>query len=341
MDFLQLLLRFISSIILVVYYCCLTTQSPPPPPPPHTHTHNPPPTHPPTQPTEAPAVVPGNRPLPAWPDRGALSVESLVVRYRPDLPPVLRGVTFAAAPAEKVGVAGRTGCGKSTLMAALFRLVEPASGRVVIDGIDVAGIGLRDLRSRLALVPQDPVIFSGSVRSNLDPFAAHAAAGDAPLWRGLQRAGLEGWARGLDGGLDARVAEGGGDLSAGQRQLLCLARALLRRARLLVLDEATSSVDPRTDAAIQTALATAFADCTVLTIAHRLHTIMGADRVLVLDAGRVAEHAPPAELLGRPGGAFRALVEESARAGRTGGGKAARAASAADLLAAAGGGGGA
>jgi ABC-type multidrug transport system fused ATPase/permease subunit len=264
------------------------------------------------QPPEAADVVPARRPLPGWPHHGAISVEQLVVSYRPELGPVLHGITFAVAPREKVGVAGRTGCGKSTLMMALCRIVEPQSGRVVIDGIDTSTIGLLDLRSRLALVPQDPVLFSGSVRSNLDPFGA-AAGGDAGLWSALERAGVAPAVRAMPGGLDADVAEGGGNLSAGQRQLLCMARALLRAARVLILDEATSSIDNATDAGVQATVAAAFADCTVLTIAHRLHTIVGSDRVLVLDGGRVQEFDAPAALLRKQGGAFRALVEETAR----------------------------
>ncbi|EFN56982.1 hypothetical protein CHLNCDRAFT_143584 [Chlorella variabilis] len=260
---------------------------------------------------EAAAIVEARRPLPGWPHQGAIEVEQLVVRYRPELDPVLRGVTFSVRGREKVGVAGRTGCGKSTLMLALFRIGSRRRAHRVIDSVDTSSIGLFDLRSRLALVPQDPVVFSGSIRSNLDPFGD--AGGDDRIWGALAQAGLADAVRALRGGLDAPVAEGGGNLSVGQRQLLCMARALLRAARVLVLDEATSNVDTATDALIQATIATAFADCTVLTIAHRLHTIMDSDRVLVLHEGQVREYDTPNNLLAQPDSAFRGMVEETAR----------------------------
>ncbi|PRW61038.1 multidrug resistance-associated 1 isoform X8 [Chlorella sorokiniana] len=259
---------------------------------------------------EALPVVEGRRPLPGWPQQGAIEVQDLVVRYRADLDPVLKGISFGVRGREKVGVAGRTGCGKSTLFLALFRIVEPCGGHIVIDGLDICSIGLRDLRSRLALVPQDPVIFSGTVRSNLDPFG-HAGSDEA-VWEALAQAGLEGTVRAMPGGLEAKIAEGGGNLSVGQRQLLCMARALLRGSRILVLDEATSSVDTATDALIQTTISSAFADCTVLTIAHRLHTIMNSDRILVLHDGTVKEYDSPNALLAQPNSAFRGMVEETA-----------------------------
>eukprot|EP00889_Picochlorum_renovo_P004424 jgi/Picre1/31454/NNA_006806.t1 len=236
--------------------------------------------------TEAAAIVPTNRPLPEWPTRGEIQVENLVVRYRPELDPVLHGISFSVKSGEKIGIAGRTGCGKSTLMMALYRIVEPWSGSVIIDSIDVGAIGLRDLRSRLSL---------------------H----DDELWEALSQAGLANSVRELDGGLDAPIAESGGNLSGGQRQLLCMARALLRSSKILILDEATSSIDTSTDAIIQSTIATAFKDSTVLTIAHRLHTIIGSDRVLVLDAGHVAEFDTPDALLAQQGGAFKSLVEET------------------------------
>ena len=195
----------------------------------------------------------------------------------------------------KLGVCFVTGGGKSTLMTSLYRIVEPCGGRIIIDGIDVSQMGLTDLRSRLALVPQDPVIFSGTVRANLDPF--DAVGGDAYIWQALEQAGMADTIRHMAGCLDAEISEGGGNLSTGQRQLLCMARALLRRTKILVLDEATSNVDSSTDQLIQSTIRTAFKDCTVLTIAHRLNTIIDSDRIMVLDAGQLVEFDSPATLL--------------------------------------------
>lgn len=257
---------------------------------------------------EAPLVIPASRPPQHWPHQGAIQVDSLVVKYRPNLDPVLRGLTFSIKGGEKIGVCGRTGCGKSTLMMTLYRIVEPTSGRVVIDGVDTALIGLADLRSRLSLVPQDPVIFSGTIRSNLDPFGQ--APNDLAIWEALRQAGMAMYVSELGQGLDSSLMEGGSNMSVGQRQLLCMARALLRASKIMVLDEATSNVDAATDSVIQQAVRAAFRDCTVLTIAHRLHTILDADRVLLLKAGEVGEFDSPTHLLQQTGGAFRAMMEE-------------------------------
>lgn len=262
-----------------------------------------------SQPQEAAHIVYENRPLPDWPFHGEIRVESLVLRYRPHLPPVLNGVTFHVRPHEKIGICGRTGAGKSSLLMALFRIVEASGGRIGIDGINIATIGLFDLRSRLSLVPQDPVLFSGTVRTNLDPFGN--AESDEHIWHALKRSGLSGVIQALPGGLDAGVSEGGANLSVGQRQLVCMARALLRSSRVLVCDEATSNVDTATDALIQKAIASSFGDCTVLTIAHRLHTILDSDRVLVMDAGKVAEYDTPNALMRVQGGIFKSLVDEA------------------------------
>ncbi|GJP36813.1 hypothetical protein CLOM_g21286 [Closterium sp. NIES-68] len=286
-----------------------------------------------TLPTEAPDVVESCRPPVDWPQQGVIEAEGVVVRYRPELPPVLKGLTFSIRAGEKVGVCGRTGSGKTTLSMALYRIVELSAGRIVIDGVDAATIGLRDLRSRLSLVPQDPVVFSGSIRWNLDPYSAASAGvggesemgsgghgegkrygggmrGDVELWEALTQAGVADAVRALPGQLDAEVAEGGGNLSVGQRQLLCLARALLRRSHVLVLDEATSNVDTATDAAVQAAVrGGAFAACTVVTIAHRLHTIVDCHRVMLLEDGHVAELDSPTALLQVRGSRFSAFVD--------------------------------
>lgn len=205
-----------------------------------------------------------------------------------------------------MGVVGRTGAGKSSLMTALFRIVEPVGGRVIIDGVDTRAIGLRALRSRLCIIPQEPVLFSASLRYNIDPFDEYT---DAAIWQALEAVQLRAAVESMPAGLQEVVAEGGASLSVGQRQLLCIARALLRRPRVLVMDEATASVDNATDALIQRMIRHHFAACTVLTIAHRLHTVMDSDRIMVMDDGRIAEMAPPAELLAREGGVLRGMVE--------------------------------
>jgi ABC-type protease/lipase transport system fused ATPase/permease subunit len=198
---------------------------------------------------------------------------------------------------EKVGIVGRTGSGKSTLFAALYRLVEPASGLVLLDGVDVTKIGLRRLRDAFAAVPQDPHLFSGSIRANIDPWEEYD---DATLWEVLERCYVADAVRAI-GGLDSIVLGGGsGGFSSGQRQLLCLARAMLKRCAVLMLDEATASIDPHTDFLLQKTVRREFGHCTVLTVAHRLRTVVDADRVMVLDAGRVAEFDTPHALLTDP-----------------------------------------
>ena len=260
-------------------------------------------------PTEAPAILPDHRPDDSWPAQGAIAFQDLQVRYRPGLDLVLKGLTVSIAPCEKIGVCGRTGCGKSTLMLSIYRILEAAGGSIRIDGLDISTIGLYDLRSKLALVPQDPVIFSGTVRSNLDPFDMFE---EHQLWSALDQVKLDDPVRKM-GGLDATIAESGGNLSVGQRQLLCMARALLRNAKILLLDEATSSVDNVTDSIIQETIRRAFVDCTVLTIAHRLHTIIDADKIMLLEAGELKEFASPAALLQKPDSHFTKLVDSTSK----------------------------
>ncbi|XP_065177497.1 multidrug resistance-associated protein 1-like [Sycon ciliatum] len=249
-------------------------------------------------PTEAPDVVEGNRPDPRWPMNGEVVFDRYKTRYRPGLDLVVKGISANIKGGEKVGIVGRTGAGKSSLTLALFRLIEAASGSIIIDGIDIARLGLEDLRSRLTIIPQDPVLFSGTLRFNLDPFEEHS---DVEVWNSLRLAHLESFARGNDDGLQFDIAEGGENLSVGQRQLVCLARALLRKTKILVLDEATAAVDLETDDLIQRTIRTEFAHSTVFTIAHRLNTIMDYDRVMVLDMGKIIEYGNPDQLLSSQG----------------------------------------
>ncbi|KAH9747860.1 ABC transporter C family member 2 [Citrus sinensis] len=259
-------------------------------------------------PSEAPGMVESNRPPPAWPSSGSIKFEDVVLRYRPELPPVLHGLSFTVSPSEKVGIVGRTGAGKSSMLNALFRIVELERGKISIDGCDVSKFGLTDLRKVLSIIPQSPVLFSGTVRFNLDPFNEHT---DADLWEALERAHLKDVIRKNSFGLAAEVSEGGENFSVGQRQLLSLARALLRRSKILVLDEATAAVDVRTDALIQRTIREEFKSCSMLIIAHRLNTIIDCDRILVLDAGQVLEHDTPEALLLREDSAFSRMVQST------------------------------
>ncbi|CAG2165211.1 unnamed protein product, partial [Oppiella nova] len=204
---------------------------------------------------------------------------------------------------------GRTGAGKSSVIAALFRMTEP-EGCVLIDGVDTKSIGLHDLRRVISIIPQDPVIFTGSVRKNLDPFDEHS---DDKLWAALEEVQLKELIVQLPGHLDGMVTEGGSNLSVGQRQLVCLARAILRDNKILVLDEATANVDHKTDYLIQNTIRNKFNDCTVITIAHRLNTIIDSDKVIVLDAGEIVECGMPYELLGNSEGLFSKLVRQTGK----------------------------
>ncbi|KAI8524585.1 hypothetical protein RHMOL_Rhmol13G0160600 [Rhododendron molle] len=262
-------------------------------------------------PSEAPAVIETNRPPPGWPSLGSIKFQDVVLRYRPELPPVLHGLSFTISPCQKVGIVGRTGAGKSSMLNALFRLVELEKGKILIDDCDTGKIGLTDLRKVLSIIPQSPVLFSGTVRFNLDPFSEH---NDADLWAALERAHLKDVIRRNALGLDAEVSEGGENFSVGQRQLLSLARALLRRSKILVLDEATAAVDVRTDSLIQRTIREEFKYCTMLIIAHRLNTIIDSDRILVLDAGQVIEHETPEKLLLNETSAFSKMVQSTGAA---------------------------
>ena len=256
------------------------------------------------------AIVKGGpkKPPSGWPPAGAISFERLEMRYRPSLPLVLKGISFDVKAGEKVGICGRTGSGKSSLIVALWRLVEPSGGRVWLDGTDTGTLSLKDLRSRITCIPQDPILFSGNVRDNLDPFKQH---GDEELWFALEAVQLK-QAVGEHGlGLAAPVAEYGENYSAGQRQMLCLARALLRDTKIVCLDEATASVDLETDKVMQDVIADQFASRTILTIAHRINTIIENDKVVCLEHGRLQRMDSPAAMLRDPESMFAKLVAET------------------------------
>ncbi|KAM6085036.1 ATP-binding cassette sub-family C member 10 isoform 3-T4 [Theristicus caerulescens] len=239
-----------------------------------------------------------------WPSQGLVEFQQVVLAYRAGLPNALDGVNFTVYPGEKVGIVGRTGSGKSTLFLALFRMLELKSGRIFLDGVDSQLVGLEELRSRLAIIPQDPFLFSGSIRENLDPQGKRT---DAELHEVLEQCHLRDVVTQM-GGLDSKLGERGKSLSVGQRQLVCLARALLTRAKVLCIDEATASVDQKTDQLLQQTIRQRFADKTVLTIAHRLNTILDSDRVLVMQAGRVAELDSPTCLSQKDGSLFQRLL---------------------------------
>ncbi|KKK26753.1 hypothetical protein ARAM_007040 [Aspergillus rambellii] len=259
-------------------------------------------------PSEAPEVIFKSRPAIGWPAQGAVSFQNYSTRYREGLDLVLKDINLDIKPHEKIGVVGRTGAGKSSLTLALFRIIEPTGGSISIDGLNVSTIGLFDLRGRLAIIPQDPAMFEGTVRDNLDPRHVHD---DTELWSVLEHARLKEHVSQMEGQLDAQVQEGGSNLSQGQRQLISLARALLTPSNILVLDEATAAVDVETDALLQRTLrSTIFQDRTIITIAHRINTIIDSDRIVVLDKGRVAEFDTPAKLIEQRG-KFYDLVKES------------------------------
>ncbi|XP_068237783.1 multidrug resistance-associated protein 1-like isoform X4 [Palaemon carinicauda] len=245
-------------------------------------------------PQEAAWDIPSNKPPKSWPDNGVVKFNNYSTRYREGLELVVKDINCDIHGGEKIGIVGRTGAGKSSLTLALFRIIEPANGTISVDGVDIAKIGLHDLRGGLTIIPQDPVLFSGTLRMNLDPFNNF---NDDQVWLALEQSHLKEFVSGLSNQLQFEVAEGGDNLSVGQRQLVCLARALLRKTRILILDEATAAVDLETDALIQETIRREFAECTVLTIAHRLNTIMDSTRVLVLDKGKIKEFDTPVALL--------------------------------------------
>ncbi|CCH46151.1 putative membrane protein [Wickerhamomyces ciferrii] len=273
-------------------------------------------------PEEGPFEVEDKKPEKSWPKNGEIQFNDVSLNYRAGLPLVLKNVSFNVKGGEKIGICGRTGAGKSTVMNALFRVNELIGGNVVIDDVDISQIGLDDLRSKLSIIPQDPVLFHGSIRQNLDPFGKSP---DIELWDALKRSwlveeGASGTGKFIAGEtdiksfhkfhLDQNVEDDGANFSLGERQLLALARALVRNTRILILDEATSSVDYETDAKIQSTIINEFKQCTILCIAHRLKTILNYDKILVLDKGEVMEFDTPWNLF-KYGGIFTEMCERS------------------------------
>lgn len=243
-----------------------------------------------------------------WPSEGKINFEAVFMQYAPEEPFVLKNLSLTINPGEKIGVVGRTGAGKSSIIIALFRLAV-LEGNISIDNINIKKISLNSLRSKISIIPQEPVLFSGTLRKNLDPFDEF---NDDQLWEALDEVKMKDPVSELPGGLSSLVAEGGSNLSVGQRQLLCLARAVARSNKILILDEATANVDPQTDELIQTTIRKKFKNCTVLTIAHRLNTVMDSDKILVMDMGRAVEFDQPHILLQNKG-IFYGLVQQTGR----------------------------
>ncbi|XP_072229952.1 ATP-binding cassette sub-family C member 3 isoform X2 [Leuresthes tenuis] len=248
--------------------------------------------------TEAPWEVEDKKPPAEWPIQGNVEFHEYSVRYREGLDLVLKNITLNVKGGEKIGIVGRTGAGKSSMTLCLFRLLEAAAGEITIDDVKISEIGLHDLRSKLTIIPQEPVLFSGTLRMNLDPFEKY---NDEEVWKALEHSHLHKFVSNQPAKLELECSEGGENLSVGQRQLVCLARALLRKTRILILDEATAAIDLETDDLIQSTIRTQFEDCTVFTIAHRLNTIMDYTRVLVLDKGQIAEFDTPTNLISKRG----------------------------------------
>jgi len=243
-----------------------------------------------------------------WPTRGEISFNNFSTRYRPGLDLVLSGVTCHINAGEKIGIVGRTGAGKSSITLSLFRIIESAGGSITVDNVNIASVDLERLRTAITIIPQDPVLFSGSLRSNLDPFASHS---DQDLWRVIRLSHLTDMVNQLADGLDHEVVEGGTNLSVGQRQLVCLARAILRKTKILVLDEATAAVDLETDDLIQATIREEFNDCTILTIAHRIKTILDSDRVMVMESGNISEFDRPSTLLNDTNSSFYKMSKDA------------------------------
>jgi ATP-binding cassette subfamily C (CFTR/MRP) protein 4 len=253
---------------------------------------------------------PEKKPSKDWPHKGQITFKNFYLRYSLDSPHVLKDLNIKIESMEKIGIVGRTGAGKSSLIGALFRLAVN-EGSIFVDDLDINDLGLHELRSKLSIIPQEPVLFSGTMRKNLDPFDEYP---DHALWNALDEVELKDAVEDLPGGLNSKMSEGGSNFSVGQRQLVCLARAIVRNNKVLVLDEATANVDPQTDALIQNTIRNKFRMCTVLTIAHRLNTVMDSDKVLVMDAGKMVEFDHPYNLLKNKDGFLYKMVDQTGKA---------------------------
>jgi ATP-binding cassette subfamily C (CFTR/MRP) protein 4 len=257
------------------------------------------------------AALTGPKDDPSWPKQGSIEVKDLSVRYRSTLPLSLKNVSFEIEAGQRIGIVGRTGSGKSTLIQALFRLLEAEDGCVFIDGVDIATLGLHKLRTSMSVIPQTPTLFSGcSIRENLDPFNQYC---DSDIRSALLDASMLGVVEDQADGLDSIVAEGGSNFSVGQRQLLCLARAILRKSPILVLDEATANVDSRTDALLQEAVKKSFDGATIIAVAHRLDTVIEYDKILVLGGGEVVAFDSPHKLSLEENGVFASMIEDTGK----------------------------
>ena len=260
-------------------------------------------------PSEAPLSMDRDNMAEQWPQNGSMNIENLQVRYRSNLPPSLQGISFDIKSGHKVGVVGRTGSGKSTLVQALFRVLEAEEGRISVGGVDISKLGLYKLRTKMSVIPQTPVLFSGcTIRENMDPFGKF---GDIEIQNALLDVQMMDAVNNLPDGLNALVSEGGSNFSVGQRQLLCLARAILCKNKILVLDEPTANVDSRTDELLQLAVSKTFNGATIIAVAHRLDTVIDYDKILVLGKGKVLEYGSPKDLLAKGGGHFTAMVEDT------------------------------
>ncbi|KAJ2369344.1 Canalicular multispecific organic anion transporter 1 [Coemansia sp. RSA 2610] len=257
---------------------------------------------------EAPETIEDNQPEAMWPSSGAVEFKDYSTCYREGLDLVLKGLSFSVQPKQKVGIVGRTGAGKSLLTLALFRIIEGAGGDIIIEGQPISQYGVADVRNKLSIIPQDPVLFAGTVCENLDPFNRYS---DQEIWVALEHAHLADFIRTKDDRLEFQITPGGENFSVGQRQLICLARALLKQAKILVLDEAMAVIDNATNSIIQESIRREFKNCTVLTIAHRVNTIIDSGMILVMDGGKAAEYDTPANLLQNKDSLFAKLVEES------------------------------